>query len=123
MRVRLRAGGCLLAAAVIAGFVASPPLVAQTPVKRVLIIHGGPESFPGNAGFDAAIRQTLFAHPTLDVEAHSEYLENEEFGAAADEALSESIRIKFRRLPLDLVIANTTPTLQFVLQHRDDLFP
>ena len=48
MRVRLRARGCLLAAAVIAGFVPSPPLVAQTPVKRVLIIHGGPEAFPGN---------------------------------------------------------------------------
>ena len=65
MRVRLRARGCLLAAAVIAGFVPSPALVAQTPVKRVLIIHGGPESFPGNAEFDATIRQSLYSHPAI----------------------------------------------------------
>ena len=88
MRFRLRARGCLLAAAVIAGFVPSPPLVAQTPVKRVLIIHGGPEVFPGNFTFDAAIRQSLFSHPAIPVEAYSEYLENEEFADAADAALS-----------------------------------
>jgi signal transduction histidine kinase/ABC-type uncharacterized transport system substrate-binding protein len=123
MRVLLRAGGCLVAAVAIAGFVPSPPLVAQTPVKRVLIIHGGPEVFPGNFTFDAAIRQALFSHPAILVEAHSEYLENEEFADAADEALSQSIRIKFEGRPLDVVIANTAPTLQFVLRHRDDLFP
>ena len=114
MRFRLRARGCLLAAAVIAGFVPSPPLVAQTPVKRVLIIHGGPEVFPGNFTFDAAIRQSLFSHPAIPVEAYSEYLENEEFADAADAALSQSIRIKFGGRPLDVVIANTAPTLQFV---------
>jgi signal transduction histidine kinase len=111
-----------VAAAVIAGLTAAPPSVAQTPARRVLIIHGGPEQFPGNSGFDAAIRQSLFSRPTLPVEAHSEYLENEEFADTAGEALSASIRIKRRNRPIDLVIANTAPTLQFVLRQRDDLF-
>jgi hypothetical protein len=123
MCVRLRAHACVLAAAVIAGVVPAPPLVAQTLVKRVLIIHGGPEVFPGNFAFDAAIRESLFSHPRINVEAYSEYLENEEFAEAADAALSQSIRIKFQGRPIDLVIANTAPTLQFVLRHRDDLFP
>ena len=123
MRVRLRARAWLLAAAVLAGFVPSPPLAAQPPLKRVLIIHGGPEDFPGNFTFDAAIRRSLFSHPAVPIEAYSEFLENETFGEAADAALSQSIRIKFPGHSLDVVIANTAPTLQFVLRHRADLFP
>jgi signal transduction histidine kinase len=123
MRGRLRTCGCLIAAAVAAGLALAPPAEAQTAAKLVLIIHGGPESFPGNTTFDAAIRQALFSHPTMPVEAHSEYLENEEFAAAAEGALLESIRIKFRDRRPDLVIANTAPSLQFVLRYRDELFP
>jgi signal transduction histidine kinase len=118
-----RAAGCFLACAVLTDFGAPAMLVAQTPVKRVLIIHGGSTVFPGNFTFDAAIRESLFSRPGTPVEAYSEYLENEEFADAADAALAESIRVKFRAYPLDLVIANTAPTLQFVLRHRDDLFP
>ena len=89
----------------------------------MLIIHGGPEAFPGNAAFDAALRQFLFSHPAMQVDAHSEYLENEEFAEAADTSLRDSIRIKFADRPLDLVIANTAPAVQFVLRYRDELFP
>ena len=113
---------CLLVAAVIGCIVVPTHLAAQVTAKRVLIIHGGPEQFPGNFGFDAAIRQALFSHPTISVEALSEYLENEEFPDTADESLTEAIRLKVRNRPLDLLIANTAPTVQFVLQHRDNLF-
>ena len=91
--------------------------------KHVLIIHGGPEAFPGNAVFDAALREVLFSHPTIQVDAHSEYLENEEFGDAADASLLEYLRIKFAGRRPDLVIANAAPALTFVLRHRDELFP
>jgi signal transduction histidine kinase/ABC-type uncharacterized transport system substrate-binding protein len=122
MRVPLRASGCLVAGAIVAGLALAPPAVAQAPVKRVLIIHGGPESFPGNANFDAALRQVLFSHPTTQVEAHSEYLENEEFGEAAETSLREYIRLKFHDRRPDVVIANAAPALQFVLRSRDELF-
>ncbi len=95
----------------------------QPAVKQVLIIHGGPEAFPGNAVFDASLREVLFSHPTIQVEAHSEYLENEEFGDAADASLFEYLRIKFAGRRPDLVIANAAPALTFVLRHRDELFP
>ena len=54
----------------------------------MLIVHGGPEAFPGNAAFDAALRKALFSHPTIQVDAYSEYLENEEFAEAADTSLA-----------------------------------
>src|SRR5689334_412055 len=115
MRPSLSLCGCVVLAAVFGGLVQPALLRSQVPVKRVLIIHGGPEQFPGNFSFDETIRKTLFSHRTISVEAHSEYLENEEFGATASDALSEVIRVKYRDRPLDLVIANTTPTLEFVL--------
>lgn len=111
-----------LAAAILAAL-AQTAVRAQPVTKHVLIIHGGPEAFPGNPVFDAALREVLFSHPTIQVDAHSEYLENEEFAATADAALLEYIRIKFAGRRPDLVIANSAPALTFVLRHRDELFP
>ena len=96
---------------------------AQPVIKHVLIVHGGPEAFPSNDVFDGALREVLFSHPTIQVDAHSEYLENEEFVETAEAALREYIRTKFAGRPPDLVIANAAPALAFVLQHRDELFP
>ena len=123
MRVRLLAFRCLVAATVVAGLVFASTAFAQGPIKRVLIVHGGPPAFPGNAALDAALRKTLFSHSTIQVDAYSEYLENEEFAEAADTSLADSIRIKFANRQLDLVIANAAPALQFVLRYRDELFP
>lgn len=119
---RHRRSVSLLAAALLAAL-AQTAVRGQPAVKTVLIVHGGPEAFPGNATFDASLREVLFAHPTIQVDAHSEYLENEEFGDAADASLFEYLRIKFAGRRPDLVIANAAPAVTFVLQHRDKLFP
>jgi signal transduction histidine kinase len=96
---------------------------AQRPLKRVLMIHGGPESYPGNLRFEASIRPVLFSSPAFDVDYYAEFLEFEEFGAAAAAALRESIRLKFSDRPIDVVIVNTAPALDFALRQRADLFP
>jgi signal transduction histidine kinase len=123
MGVQFRASGCLVAAVVVVSLALAPPTPAQGPIKRVLIVYGGPESFPGNASFDAALRHVLFSHPTTQVEAHSEYLENEEFGVTAETSLREYLRLKFSDRRPDVVISNAAPALQFVLRYRDELFP
>jgi len=123
MRVRLHPSACLGAWMVVTSLALAAPGLAQGPIKRVLIVHGGPPAFPGNAALDEALRKTLFSHSTIQVDAYSEYLENEEFAEAADTSLADSIRIKFANRQLDLVIANTAPALQFVLRHREELFP
>ena len=119
---RPRRCALFLAAAILAAL-APTAVRAQPVIKQVLIIHGGPEAFPGNAAFDASLREVLFSHPNIQVDAHSEYLENEEFGDTADAALLEYLRIKFAGRRPDLVIANAAPALTFVLRHRDELFP
>src|SRR5688572_4679702 len=94
MRMLVRAFA-LGVAAVLAHLPTAPGAGAQSPIKNVLIIYGGPEAYPGSATFDASLREALFAHPTIEVEAHSEYLENEEFVETADASLREYIGIKF----------------------------
>ena len=57
MRLRSLTCAYLAAAAVVATLLLAPPASAQQAIKNVLIVHGGPEAFPGNAGFDAALRR------------------------------------------------------------------
>ena len=123
MRVRILVRQCFLAAIIAGGLSPAQADAQSPPAKNVLIIHGGPEEFPGNPAFDAALRTTLFDHPTLQIAAYSEYLENEEFSEAAYASLRDYIHIKLQTIRPDLVIANTAPALQFVLRYRDELFP
>jgi signal transduction histidine kinase len=122
MSRRMTALAAVWALAALALLAVPTPAHAQPPPKLVLLVHGGTELFPGNHDFDAAIREKLFSRASIKVEAHSEYLESEEFGEAAFTSLRQAIEIKFRGRSFDLVIANTSTALQFVLRYRDELF-
>jgi signal transduction histidine kinase len=77
-----------------------------------------------NPLLNASIRQALLARPGPPIDYFAEYLEAEHFGMAeASAALAASIRLKYRGRPTDVVIAWTDASLQFVLDHRADLFP
>ena len=73
--------------------------------------------------FDEVITKVLYSHPTIEVDYYAEFLEYEEFGVAADTSLRDYIRMKFRDRPLDALIADGAPAVQFALQHRAELFP
>ena len=104
--------------------VVCPALSAQErPSKNVLTIHSGDEFFPSNAVLDAAIRAALISGDKVTVDYYAEYLEVARFGTAeASAALFEYVRRKFRNRRIDLVIAITNDSLQFVMDHRE-LFP
>ena len=72
---------------------------------------------------DEVITKVLYSHPTIEVDYYAEFLEYEEFGVAADTSLRDYIRMKFRDRPLDALIADGAPAVQFALQHRAELFP
>jgi|SRR5688572_6854376 len=100
---------------------------ASQPAARsqtVLTIHWGPEDFPGTAPVDAAIREALQAPGESAVHYYAEYLETEEFPSeTALLAFRDYVREKFAGRRLDVVIANSTPALRFVLRFRDELYP
>ena len=109
---------CLLASPLV------PVVSAQDrPAKSVLIIHTGDEFFPSNPVIDAAIRTALISRATVRVDHYAEYLEVAQFGTAeASSALFEYVRRKYRNRRIDLVIAITNDSLQFVMDYRE-LFP
>lgn len=115
----------MLALAVVAGALPCMSAGAQQVSHRtVLTIHWGAESFPSNPIVDEAIRQALASRPDLATDYFAEYLEPEGFPADQSSlALAEYIRRKFRGRKIDLVIAISDPVLQFVLDHREELFP
>lgn len=123
MRGRFHAFAVLVAAAAVAGMAWAQPPAAPRQIKRVLTIHGGPESFPGNARFDETITRVLFSHPTIEVDYYAEFLENEEFGELAHTSLRDYIETKYRDRPPDVVIVNTAPAVEFALRYRAELFP
>ena len=104
MGLRCRAGAVLVAAAAVVSMAWARPAAAQRPIKRVLMIHAGPEAFPGNTRFDEVITKVLYSHPSIEVDYYAEFLEYEEFGVAADTSLRDYIRMKFRDRPLDALI-------------------
>jgi signal transduction histidine kinase len=90
----------------------------------VLTIHWGPEDFPGTSVLDAAIRKVLQSDEAAPVNYYAEYLESEILpAAAASLALHDYIRQKLAGRRIDVVVANTTPALEFALRYREDLFP
>jgi signal transduction histidine kinase/ABC-type uncharacterized transport system substrate-binding protein len=116
----------LVAALALAGlFGWCPPAFAQDPAAHtVLTIHWGAEDFPGTATLDAAIREGLQSPSATPVNYYAEYLESEVFPpATAAATLHDYIASKFAGRRIDAVIANTTPALQFAIDHRQALFP
>ena len=62
--------------------------------------------------------------PTAPVNYYAEYLESETFPSElATLALRDYIRRKFDGRRIDVVVADTTPALQFVIRFREELFP
>jgi signal transduction histidine kinase len=106
----------------VALFAASTIASAQTRPRTVLTIHWGAEDFPGTPVLNAAIREELQSRPDAPINYFAEYLESEAFPASFA-ALRDYIRQKYAGRHIDLVIANTTPSLRFVLQYRQELFP
>jgi signal transduction histidine kinase len=122
MRLRIRAWAVLVAATVVS-LAWAQPADAQRPIKRVLTIHFGAEAYPGNRTIDEVITKILYSHPAIEADYYAEFLEYEEFGVTANTSLRDSIRLKFRDRPLDALIADGGPAVEFALQHRSELFP
>ena len=90
---------------------------------NVLMLHWGSEDFSASPVVDGAVRDAL-SQSGLNVAYFAEYLESYRFPEeSASMALRDYIRTKYRGLRIDTVLAHSNAALQFVLRHRDELFP
>ena len=113
----------------LAAMLGSPPAcpgasAQEAPVRTVLVIHSGAESFPANPVLDTGIREGLKSRPDVPIEYFAEYLESDMFPEReASLAFRDYILRKFRGRRIDVVIAITGTALDFVLDHHGELFP
>jgi signal transduction histidine kinase len=120
-RLLLHAPLPAVAAAVLAVVWIGPvEAVRAEPIRSVIAVHEGPETFPSNPILDKAIRSVLTVRTGIPVEYFAEYLESDRFPPdVAESALADYIRWKYRGRRIDVVIALTNPAFQFVLRHRE----
>ena len=111
--------------ALVASLLVCPTASAQSRHHRtVLTVQWSSEDFPTNPIVDGAIRGVLSSRSSTPIDYYAEYLESDRFPAAeASAALRDYIRAKYRGRQIDVVIAISEPALQFVLRHRQELFP
>lgn len=92
--------------------------------KSILLVYDEDENLPGLAMIDDSLRETFKKGLNRDVEFFSESLQLSQFpDAGYDRTLRDHFRRKYAERQPDLIVAVMEPSLDFVLRHRDELFP
>jgi PAS domain S-box-containing protein len=99
---------------------------AQPPArpKRVVVLYWYDREFTGTSRWDQSFRAALQANASEAIECYSEYLEVNRFsGEQQSQALHDYLRRKYADHPIDVVVAQSQTSLDYLLKYRDDLFP
>jgi PAS domain S-box-containing protein len=110
--------GCL----VIAAALRSVTTRAQSmePVKRVLLLHQSAVGEPIRAGFDAAFVEAIHSASSVHMDLYEETIETARFpGADLSRLQRDYLRQKYRELPLDVIVAQGMPPLNFVRANHE----
>jgi PAS domain S-box-containing protein len=89
--------------------------------KRVLALYWYGKDFPLNVDFDRGIQKALLGKR---IEYHAEYFEPNFFqGDDQEDALRDYLKRKYSDRTMDVVIAMSWASVDFLLKYHDDLFP
>src|SRR4030095_9654681 len=92
--------------------------------KRVLVLYWYNKDYPGNVAFDQTFQTTLKSAGSDQIEYYPEYLESNRFpGDEQSAALRDYLQRKYANRSIDVVVAVTDASLDFLLKYRSDLFP
>ena len=95
-----------------------------TEAKHVLWIPGTSQLSGYNIAVESGLHQVLDANTAQPVEIYSEYLDEPRFGGARYElTIASYLHDKYADRPLDAVMTGGDDALEFILRHRDQLFP
>ena len=97
-----------------------PAAAAEPAVKNVLVLHNWASLPPSWALMESTVR----ARVPGQINFYTASVENPRFEEEVyQESLAETLRRGYAGVKLDAVVAATYPVLQFVMQHRDEMFP
>jgi signal transduction histidine kinase len=97
---------------------------AQDAAKTVLAIFDGPQNHPANLVLDRAIRDALIEPPEARIDYFAEFLDRQHLDLdAASAGLRANIAAKYANRHIDVVLALTDTSLDFVRRNREALFP
>ena len=92
--------------------------------KTVLVLYGDPLSAPADRMTEQGLTAALSSAHGWDLEVFSEYLDLMRFPAVRyGDDIARYLRARYGTRKSDVLIALANTTLQFVLDHRDELFP
>jgi signal transduction histidine kinase len=124
VKTRLIPASALLVGLVIPLFASA--VLAQQPStpKRVLVLDWYDKDYPWNLKFDQAFHIALQNAPQGSVEYYVEYLDSNRFpGENQSLLLRDYLRRKYADRSIDVLVANSDASLDFLLKYRDYLFP
>jgi PAS domain S-box-containing protein len=101
-----------------------PVEALSAPKKTVLVLYGDPLSAPADRMTEQGLTVALSSAHGWNLEVFSEYLDLMRFPAAQyGDDIVRFLRARHETRKPDVLITLANTTLQFVLDHRDDLFP
>ncbi len=98
--------------------------VGTVNVKNVVVVYSHESVLPANVIVDRMLRENMRGAGECQIEIYSEYLDTARFSSA--EHLDRSmtyLKEKYSDRSVDLLIAGGLESLDFLLSHRDSLFP
>ncbi|HET8781677.1 MAG TPA: ATP-binding protein [Pyrinomonadaceae bacterium] len=92
--------------------------------KRVVVLYWYDKNFIGHVRWDQGFRSALQAAPEGSIEYYPEYLEANRFpGENQSQVLRDYLKQKYADRPIDVVVAQSEVSLDFLVKYKDDLFP
>jgi signal transduction histidine kinase/CheY-like chemotaxis protein len=115
----------VLLAAVLLGSVPQSGLAQQTPeAKHVLALQWYDRAYEANLRFDQSLQAALRSYAPTEFEYYSEYLETNKFpGEEQSSLLGDYLARKYAGRHIDVLVARTSVALDYLIEHRDRLFP
>ena len=99
-----------------------PPVAHEA--KRVLALYWYPSNHPVTSTFNGRFQAVLKRRTGNRVEQYTEYFESERFpGESQAQIMRDYLARKYADRTIDVILAWGSFTLEFLLMHRQDLFP
>lgn len=91
--------------------------------KKLLVLHSYYKGFEWTDSIDRGIGEVLLDH-AKELSVFTEYMDLKRFPEVPHiESLRQVLRIKYGRIHFDAILSTDDHAFQFLLQHRDELFP